>query len=120
MTIFWRTIPTRTITKKPMIMKKLTFAIHSQHRDLNASDGLLRPMGDFNVYGRFRCRFAADAAIGINRFNYRLQADPLAPGHFALHPAFAAFAGALWLAELPERIVVPIMIFRRGGIFSSV
>jgi hypothetical protein len=33
------------------------------------SDGLLRPMSDFNVYGRFRCRFAADAASGNNRFN---------------------------------------------------
>jgi hypothetical protein len=33
------------------------------------SDGLLRAMGDFNVYGRFLCRFSADAAIGNNRFN---------------------------------------------------
>jgi hypothetical protein len=51
-------------------MKKLTIEIHSQRRDLDASDGLLRPMGDFNVYGRFRCRFSADAAIGNNRFKY--------------------------------------------------
>jgi hypothetical protein len=79
MTIFRRTIPTRTITKKPTIMKKLTTAIHSQHRDLNASDGLPRPMGDLNVSGRFRCRFSADAASGNNRFNYRLQIDPIAP-----------------------------------------
>jgi hypothetical protein len=57
------------------------------------SDGLLRAMGDFNVYGRFRCRFSADAAIGNNRFNYRLQAGPVAPYPFYLHPAFAVFAG---------------------------
>jgi hypothetical protein len=39
-----------------MLTKKPTIAIHSQHRDLNASDGLLRPM----VISTYTGGFAAD------------------------------------------------------------
>jgi hypothetical protein len=57
MTILRRTIPTRTITKKPMIMKKPTIAIHSQHRDLDASD---RPAARDGRIATYTGGFAAD------------------------------------------------------------
>jgi hypothetical protein len=56
--------------EKPMTMNKLMITIHSHRRNLDATNGLSCPRGDFNVYGNSRCRFAADAASGNNRFHY--------------------------------------------------